>query len=141
MHRTVVILAALTLLLAAPASALADTTTVTTSGVTFVSADIVIQLGDSVKWVLGSPAINHTITSGNGSGDPNVGALFDQPFNPANDTFVYTFSDTTGIYPYFCRPHEGVDMRGTVTVEEITSVPGPAANARETWGRVKSLFR
>ena len=74
---------------------------------------LVINVGDTVRWMsTGLPP--HTVTSGPGSNDPSAGALFDQLL-PAGATFEFTFT-ASGTFPYFCRPHENVDMRGTVVV-------------------------
>jgi len=82
--------------------------------------------GQSVqwKWVSGF----HTVTSGTGSTDPHVGALFDVPFN--SGTFSFAFS-SAGLVPFFCRNHEGFNMRGFVLVKSTTSVdpvPGVAGS-------------
>jgi plastocyanin len=132
------------LLLAAitcPTGSHADTTTVQTSGTTFSPPSVTIQVGDTVKWVRTS--LSHTVTSGFGGSDPNVGALFDAPLNGLNQVFHYTFSDTAGTYPYFCRPHELMGMTGTVIVEpQLSGVPSAGCcDQVAAWGRVKSLFR
>ncbi|MBM3320089.1 MAG: plastocyanin [Candidatus Eisenbacteria bacterium] len=127
------------LLFAAAGPALADTTTVTTSGTTFVPASITIQLGDTVRWVNGS--LSHTVTSGFGSGDPNAGALFDAPLSGLNPEFFYAFSDTAGTYPYFCRPHEIMGMTGTIIVQpNLSGVPEACCEVFASWGQVKALF-
>ncbi len=80
----------------------------------FVPSSLTIQAGDSVHWtwVEGS----HTVTSGNDSADPNVGDLFDVSVNSGNPEFGYRFNQA-GQYPYFCRPHEALGMKGMITVE------------------------
>lgn len=97
-------------------SADSDTPTVRTVGRAFDPPAITIRLGETVKWIRTS--LTHTVTSGAGSGDPDVGALFDAPLSGASPEFTYTFSDTPGVYHYFCRPHEADNMRGSVTVKE-----------------------
>ena len=82
--------------------------------------------GQSVlwKWVSGL----HSVTSGTGSTDPHVGELFDVPFS--SGTFSFTFS-SAGLVPFFCRNHEGFNMRGFVLVKATTSVdpvPGIAGS-------------
>lgn len=94
----------------------AKTVSVSASGTSFSPANITIEAGDAVKW---SSTGTHTVTSGTGSSAPNVGVLFDQSL-PSGQTFTFTFT-TPGTYPYFCRPHEGLGMKGTVTVTERTS--------------------
>ena len=88
---------------------------------TFQPADITIQVGDTVVWTRTSGS--HTVTNGTGAADPGAGTLFDAPLNASNLTFQFTFN-TPGLVPYFCRPHEGFGMKGTITVEATTDVPG-----------------
>lgn len=88
-----------------------DTTQVSASGTSFSPANFTITVGDAVRWTASG---SHTVTSGTGSAAANAGDLFDQALNNGQ-TFTYTFS-TVGSFPYFCRPHEGAGMKGTVTV-------------------------
>jgi plastocyanin len=74
---------------------------------------LVINVGDTVRWT-NTETLPHTVTSGTGEDDPEVGALFDR-FLPAQGDFEYTF-DTPGTYPYFCRIHDEMNMQGTVVV-------------------------
>lgn len=79
----------------------------------FQPADTTVTAGTTVRWVNNS-GVAHTVTSGTGSSSADAGTMFDQPL--ANgQTFEFTFS-TAGTYAYFCRPHEAMNMRGTVTV-------------------------
>lgn len=73
--------------------------------------------GDSIRWEHEPGEMFHTITSGLSS-DPadDPGALFDEPSSDSNPVFVYTFT-STGIYPYFCGPHEGLGMNGVIFVQ------------------------
>lgn len=74
---------------------------------------LVLNVGDTVRWVH-TGSLLHTVTSGIGSADPEAGELFDQPMSQGS-TFEYTFS-TPGTFAYFCRPHEELNMRGTIIV-------------------------
>jgi hypothetical protein len=68
----------------------------------------------------------HTVTSGTGSTDPAVGALFDVDLDSGNQVFVHQFTQS-GTYPFFCFVHETLNMRGVVVVTDPVSVlPGPA---------------
>lgn len=83
-----------------------------------------IATGEAViwAWVEGF----HTITNGTGSMDPNAGTLFDQPSDNTHMGFVFAFG-AAGTYPYFCRFHEGSNMRGVIVVSPPVSVgPGGA---------------
>jgi plastocyanin len=107
-----------------PLGARAQTThTVTQSGLGFSPANLTIEVGDTVRWVWTSLA--HTVTSGTGASDPNVGVLFDAPLNSFSPQFQFTFNQA-GTVPYFCRPHELGGMTGTIVVEEV-STPAPAS--------------
>jgi len=84
-----------------------------TDSLQFVPSTVVINAGDTVRWT-NTSGFFHTVTSGTGSSDPAVGALFDQSL-PAGAVFEFTFT-TPGTFPYFCRPHEFSGMEGTVVV-------------------------
>jgi plastocyanin len=73
--------------------------------------------GDSVRWEHEPMEDFHTVTSGRSSRPvDNPGALFDAESSDAKPVFVYRF-DLSGDYPYFCRPHEFMDMKGVVIVQ------------------------
>lgn len=97
----------------------------------FQPADLTIAQGDTVRWVWSGGI--HTVTNGTGAADPNVATLFDAPLSSSATTFQYRFVNT-GVFPYFCRPHESLGMEGTITVDQGTPVE-PA-----TWGRLKRIF-
>ncbi len=120
-------------------SAHADTLTVTVQSFNFAPNSVVIQLGDTVhwKWVNGS----HTVTSGTGPGDANVGAQFDSPVSVGAQNFYYTFTDTSGVYPYHCTPHSFLGMTGSVTVEEPITVGTPPYDPFKSWSELKQLFQ
>jgi plastocyanin len=84
-----------------------------TNDLQFVPSEVVIHVGDTVRWT-NTGSIFHTVTSGTDSSELAAGALFDQPM-PAGAVFEFTFT-TPGTFPYFCRPHEDFGMRGTVVV-------------------------
>ena len=82
----------------------------------FVPADITVQEGDTVIWVNDGSNI-HTTTSGtNCTSDGN----WDSGNMETGEEFGFIFS-TAGDYPYFCIPHCGLAMDGSVTVEETSS--------------------
>jgi plastocyanin len=124
--------ATLILLLVLATSAFAATHTVNQVGITFVPDDLTITAGDTVEWIWSSGA--HTVTSGTDLADPNMGDFFDDPLTSVSTTVSFMF-DTTGDFPYFCRPHVGLGMSGVVHV--TPSVP----NEESTWSGVKSLYR
>ena len=76
-----------------------------------------IKVGDNVTWT-NDDSQPHTVTSGTGPNDPNIGKEFDSspgfkillsPFQ----TFSHKF-DTAGEFPYFCQIHP--NMIGKVVV-------------------------
>ncbi|MBI3659989.1 hypothetical protein HY230_05900 [Candidatus Acetothermia bacterium] len=89
-----------------------------------------LQLGDSVTWVLSETAGNsgHSATAYHPSQDKELRIPeAAQPFN--SDVFKklgnrFTFKFTvSGVYDYFCIPHEDVGMVGRIIVKEATG-PG-----------------
>lgn len=83
-----------------------------------------IMVGETVRWqrLIGI----HTVTNGDGDSDPNAGSLFDVPHDASNPVFDFTFT-SAGMFPFFCRVHESINMRGVVVVEapvDVTPLPG-----------------
>jgi glucose/arabinose dehydrogenase/plastocyanin len=74
----------------------------------------IINVGDTVRWVWREGV--HTITSGESSSAPDAGALFDVPSNGGDQIFSFTFTEA-GTVPYFCRPHEVLNMKGIIVVQ------------------------
>jgi plastocyanin len=93
----------------------------------FVPRDTTIPVGETVKWVWEDGS--HTTTNGTGADDPDAGLLWDELISGSNPTFSYQFTEE-GFFPYFCRPHEFFDMKGTITVETAAGIgDGPEKNA------------
>jgi plastocyanin len=105
--------------LAAATPALAAIHVVTQSGFGFAPKDIVIGVGDTVRWDWTGGS--HTVTNGASLADPALGTLFDAALNTSNRTFSYTFT-APGTVPYLCRPHAGGGMTGTVVVQAASAV-------------------
>jgi len=102
-------------------SATAATHIVTQSGTSFSPSNLEINEGDTVQW--NWTGGSHTVTNGtaiNGS----EGNLFDESLNGINTVVTYTFDDT-GTFPYFCRPHIGLNMRGIITVVAAADTTPP----------------
>jgi plastocyanin len=78
---------------------------------------VTIFQGETVlwKWVSGL----HTVTDGTGAADPTAGSLFDQTISSGE--FAFTFDDP-GVVPFFCRFHEGLNMKGAVVVLSTADV-------------------
>ncbi len=93
-------------------------------GMTFVPANLVVKLGESVTWRNQSGSMVHTVTTDAAKVlDPaNVhlprgGAAWDSGSIAPGQSWSHTFA-TPGEYRYCCLPHELVGMVGTVTVED-----------------------
>jgi plastocyanin len=95
----------------------ANNVTINVTGFSFVPSEVSINPGDTVtwQWIDGF----HTVTSGAASTCPGAGALYDAPVDPSHTTFVFTFNES-GSYPFFCRPHESMGMKGVVKVTGLT---------------------
>jgi plastocyanin len=78
-----------------------------------------LEMGDSIRWINLS-SHTHTTTSGTGNADPNRGILWDKTLAPDNgpdppESFEQEFG-VAGSFPYFCRIHEALGMKGTIVV-------------------------
>ena len=69
--------------------------------------------GQSIRFKYGTGV--HTVTSGFGSADPNIGVPFDNQMFSAADNFDWEYDDP-GVYQFFCSVHEGLNMRGVIFV-------------------------
>ena len=89
-----------------------------------------IFAGDSIKWEHEPMEAFHTVTSGRSSApEDNPGELFDEESSDERPLFVYEFT-SPGEYPYFCRPHQQLDMVGTIWVQQ-TFIRGDATGDGE----------
>ncbi|MCI4666666.1 MAG: CHRD domain-containing protein [Bacteroidia bacterium] len=105
------------------------THTVNNQGLTFVPSSITIQQGDIVNWQI---ANNHNVVqvsqaTWNANGTAPLTGGFNIPFGGGQFTF-----NTPGTFYYVCQPHAGLSMKGTVTVNAVSSNPDPSyvANLR-----------
>lgn len=114
------------------ASLQADTIVVQANGFNFIPAHITIQEGDKVRWVEAPDFFVHSITEGN-DGIINFDEAFHGWVGGINPTFYEVTFDAAllaahprpgGVYDYFCEPHYGVGMVGTVRVVAAPSDPG-----------------
>jgi plastocyanin len=108
---------------AVPSSA--ATVEVMQTGLTFQPQNITVNVGDTVRWLWDSGS--HTVTSGD-PGSCTGDGLFNEPLNMMNPTVEFTFN-AVGVVEYYCIPHCGLGMNGSVTVEQ-----DPAAAEEETSG-------
>ena len=93
--------------------AAAPTHVVKQVGLTFVPANITVEPGDLVRWDWSDGL--HTVTSGVPCAPDGAG--FDSPLHAGSPTFAYVIPDDgTTFISYFCIPHCGDGMTGTIAV-------------------------
>jgi len=80
-------------------------------GHSFSPSTLQVTEGTTVTWVNNSAEV-HTVTSGTGG---NHDGRFDSGNVPAGAEYTYTFTEA-GNYPYYCIPHLGSGMTGSVIV-------------------------
>jgi plastocyanin len=113
-------------LLALPVSAQSGGGPAATVGMTntleFDPDTVRVQVGETVRWT-NSSIIVHTVTADPDEATkdesvrlPEAAAPFDSGDMDPKATFQHTF-EVPGTYRYFCIPHEGTKMYGTVIVE------------------------
>lgn len=117
---------------------------ITVADYSFEPRNAVVGAGETVTWIWSDGF--HTTTNGNGIDDPNGGLLWDSFLFPGQKSFSYVFT-TPGVYPFFCRFHEALDMKGSVKVLRIRfasnreKAAGPEPLEPASWGAIKSLYR
>lgn len=113
-------------LFALPASAQSGGEPAATVGMTntleFDPDTVRVEVGETVRWT-NSSIIVHTVTADPDEATkdesvrlPEAAAPFDSGDLDPKATFRHTF-EVPGTYRYFCIPHEGTKMYGTVIVE------------------------
>ena len=113
----------------------ADTVMVQVGGTSFTPQDIVVQPGDTVRWERLDGI--HSATSGTGC--TADGLHFNGSLNEANPSFEWTVpDDASGTIDYFCIPHCGFGMSGSILVDEGASIRF-AAIASESIGITTAL--
>jgi hypothetical protein len=85
----------------------------------YVPSQITISVGDTIHFT--DTQGTHTITNGTGSGDPTHGTLFDVTLTVGQFwDYVGTAPDTI---PYYCVPHEFLNMKGVIRITCSNSAP------------------
>jgi plastocyanin len=86
----------------------------------FTPANLTIHVGDTVRWVWGSPG--HSVVSGtDGNADnrfcsPSDSGCANPPLSNQGATYEHTFAHA-GTFPYYCSVHFSFGMTGTITVQ------------------------
>ena len=95
-------------------------------GESFIPADITVEPGDTIRWTYVSGDF-HTVTSGTKCIADDL--YFDEFLHPGNPEVVYEVPPKfEGVIPYFCIPHCGMGMVGTITVEPAGTCPADLDN-------------
>src|SRR5262249_15355037 len=105
------------------------------NALSFMPARLTVTAGTTIRWSnVGGDS--HTVTSGLSSRAVDApGADFDQPLAPGR-TLELTFN-TPGEHPFFCRPHEGMGMKGVITV---VAAPPPDAGSDDVRAAVTHII-
>ena len=108
------------LLLATPSLTTAQTThVVQVTDFAFTPKDITIQAGDTVRWENAPGGAPHNVVANDSS--------FSSGAAMSSFTYEFTFN-SGGNHPYFCLPHQGLGMVGSVTVQGDVDPPEPPFN-------------
>ena len=88
------------------------TITVDGTNLRFYPTTLTVNEGDSVRFLWGGEVLPHNSVEENG--------LFDSGDPEREVDYLYTFEiGQSGVYDFFCEPHESVGMDGTITVIEV----------------------
>jgi len=113
-----------------------------TDQLVFDPADIKIEVGDTVVWE-NVGTVGHSVTAyednipdgadywasgGFDAEQPARDSYPEQGDIPGGESYQHTF-ETLGTHEYFCIPHEGVGMVGSVEVVENIETPAPTGPA------------
>lgn len=108
----------------AAGSARAAVHEVLVESLSFSPANLQIEAGDTVHWIWAVGI--HTVTSGTGC---VADGLFDAPLDSGNPEFSFTFDDP-GMIDYFCTPHCGFGMVGSIEVTGTSDVSETSASTQ-----------
>jgi len=93
----------------------------------FEPADLTINPGDTVKWVVAMENDTHNAVADAG---PKDATLFQSPMlDEIGKSWTHKFTDQ-GTYTYHCHPHAAMGMKGSIIVgkasapKEMTGAPG-----------------
>ncbi|MCE2884071.1 MAG: plastocyanin/azurin family copper-binding protein [Planctomycetaceae bacterium] len=120
---TAITLGSTALVLAIASGASATKHTVTQSSLTFSPSTITVAPGDTVRFV--RTGGSHTVTSGSSC---TASGLFNAPLNATNPSFTWTVPASAAgtTVPYYCIPHCGGGMVGSIVV--TSPPPSPDIN-------------
>jgi plastocyanin len=121
-RRTLTLTLAATAVLAPAGQAAPQEVVVGQSGDRFTPSAVTVTAGEAVTWRWADGGHNVMVDA--------AAERFDSDYREPGQTFAHTFT-TPGTYEFYCDPHRGDGMRGTVTV---TAAPTPAPGGGTTPG-------
>jgi plastocyanin len=91
------------------------TITVDGTNLRFYPTALTINEGDSVRFLWGGEVLPHNAVEENG--------VFDSGEPEREVDYLYTFEfGQSGVYDFYCEPHQSVGMDGTITVTEVEQI-------------------
>ena len=91
------------------------TITVDGTNLRFYPTALTINEGDSVRFLWGGEVLPHNAVEENGT--------FDSGEPEREVDYLYTFEfGQSGVYDFYCEPHQSVGMDGTITVIEVEQI-------------------
>lgn len=84
--------------------------TIFVSGVSFTPSSLTVAAGRTVVWFKTDAPTFHTIT-------PDGHSAFSRVTSNGSGEILRVTFNTAGTYNYFCEPHRGAGMTGSVTVQ------------------------
>jgi plastocyanin len=87
---------------------------------TFEPANVTVKQGDVIRWVMADGSAAHNVSFSMAQGNPSgFSAPADSPYLSASgQTFEVKVDNwAAGTYNYVCVPHQGMGMKGTITVQ------------------------
>jgi plastocyanin len=91
----------------------------------FTPKDVTVTAGEAVTWRWSDSGHNVQVDA--------AAEQFDSGYKSSGGTFAHTFT-TPGTYEFYCDPHRGDGMRGTVTVTPASTPPPPPPGGGGTGG-------
>lgn len=84
----------------------------------FQPATLPVKKGDVIRWTMADGTVMHDVSFTQADGNPTgFTAPADSPYlTQQGQTFEYKVDLAPGTYHYTCIPHEGMGMKGTITV-------------------------
>jgi plastocyanin len=111
------------------------------SAVWFDPVGVLIELGQTVRWINSDPGNSHTSTAyhpentGHPLRIPDAAAPWNSDYLLPDQAFEVRFT-AAGVYDYFCIPHEEAGMAGRIVVGSAAGAGPPLDSLPEAARRV-----